>query len=169
MAKRATPKTGVRYTFRFMKNGEKKLSVLEYVGINAEGRLEFYNVKTGTFTSMPEKRFSYIHRFNLLKEEPSTKRTIKMREVPPAQIEDTSPKIEVKEDCNKIIQRLETLSEKQREIASIKLNRSYDAFLSDFINVARKPESSFDPISDGAIMAEMISVLGVLGIKVAKI
>lgn len=70
MAKRVSPIKGIKYTFKFNKDGKTHLTTLSFEGQLGNGRYEFYNYESKAYTSMRPERFSYIHRFNLVSEEP---------------------------------------------------------------------------------------------------
>lgn len=70
MAKRVSPIKGIKYTFKFNKDGNTHRTTLSFEGQLGNGRYEFYNYESKAYTSMRPERFSYIHRFNLVSEEP---------------------------------------------------------------------------------------------------
>lgn len=95
--RKAQPKEGIEYTFRFYKDGKVSLTTLIYDSVNDKGRLVFYNKQSGAFTTMLPDRFSYIHRFNLVRELPVkvVPKERRLVEIDPKFIEDVSI---VKED-----------------------------------------------------------------------
>lgn len=135
--KRIEPKKGIKYIFKFtnQKTGLTHPTTLIFEGVKDNGRLEFYNVETKTYTSMPDKRFSYIHRFNLVREE-TFERGIK--EPPKTAIED-KPRVIVEDEnyeLMKAVKWLSSLSAEHKIKISQAINRPFNSFLADMKSFA---------------------------------
>ena len=164
MARRAEPKKGILYTFKFRNEKGWHYTTLLYEGINNKGRLEFYNYESKALTTMPAKRFSYIHRFNLVKEEPVK---MEIKDVaPPLIIE--QPIIEENEISNqeqKILHELRSLNENERKRVRITLARETDDLIKDVEICFNTVESELDRQLFSKTMNDLIKVGNVLGKK----
>lgn len=112
MAKRATPKENVEYVFRFRKGDKTCYVTLIFEGINEKNRCVFYNKQSGAFTSMLPERFSYIHRFNLVREtyiEPKKEKPLEPKSVK-AEEQEIKPGISREDAFKQIIVDLKSLS-----------------------------------------------------------
>lgn len=128
--RRAQPKEGIEYTFRFHKNGKTSFTTLTFETTNEKGRLVFYNKQSKAFTSMKPERFSYIHRFNLVREKPieTAPVQIRLKEVDPRLIEDVSI-IEPSNDKYAEYHFFKDVTPEQRKAIEETLPISYTTFL----------------------------------------
>lgn len=167
MGRRAQPQRGIIYTFRFRNEKGTHYTKLLYEGRNNKGRLEFYNYESKAYTTMPDKRFSYIHRFNLVKEEilPENKR--KIPEVNPKLIID-EPKMKNEDSAmvkNKVLTELRSLTEFERKRARIAIAKDVDDLIKDIELFFEAPESEVESSFVSKTMTDLLKVGTVLDKK----
>ena len=157
MGKKATPKKGIKYTFKFRNAGGTHITTLLFEGRNDKGRLEFYNYESKAYTNMRDDRFSYIHRFNLVKEEPVE--TI-IKEVPKEEIIETFEQIGIEdvvcteEYTKEQINRMRNLSPLQREIIKRRIGRYPEQLADDYEKALSGNEETFQRYLKNGIMKE---------------
>ena len=154
MGKKATPQKGIMYTFRF--RNEKKgvhYTTLLFEGRNDKGRLVFYNYESKAFTTMRDDRFSYIHRFNLVKEE---KVEIEIKEVPKHLIDD-KPTIKTKsieEYIKEAVEAFNKSTPEQRQKITAKVGMPAEVLLREFVKAMRASEEDFKTFLKKGIMSK---------------
>ena len=128
--KRAQPKEGFEYTFRFHKDGKTSFTTLTYEGVSENGRLVFYNKASKAFTSMRPDRFSYIHRFNLVKEKAIETAPVQARikEVDSRLIEE-NPIVEPSKEKYEQYNRFKDVAAQTREEIETAIKMPYVTFL----------------------------------------
>ena len=128
MAKRATPEKGIKYTFKFKKQDKTHFTTLLFEGMNDKGRYEFYNYQSKAYTSMPPLRFSYIHRFNLVREE---RVKMEIKEVPAHLIIDNPIFENLNDQQKETLNKLRGLSPLQKNLIKAAIGRSVEELAND--------------------------------------
>lgn len=167
MAPRAKPETNVKYTFRFRKDGKTSFVTLIYEGINNKGRLEFYNCQSKAYTSMLPDRFSYIHRFNLVKKEqiPTKEERIKANAPRSVQIENVELHVDNKKELVEIESFFRCLNDKERELIQRTIGRNVDKLEKDMLDFySDSPTAPYKP----GLMSEWIKAQACLKPERAK-
>ncbi|MBQ7348653.1 MAG: hypothetical protein IJW47_01525 [Clostridia bacterium] len=143
--RRAQPKEGIEYTFRFYKDGKVSLTTLIYDSVNDKGRLVFYNKQSGAFTTMLPNRFSYIHRFNLVRELPIkiVPKERRLVELDPKFIKDVS----IIEEGDQFTEynKFKSAAEEERCAIEKGLQMPYNTFLDTVKKFCEIPGTSSDP------------------------
>lgn len=162
MAKRTAPKLDILYTFQFRKGNITHYSRLEYMRIKENGRLEFYNHDTNSYTSMRPERFSYIRRYNKVKEE----KIVPPPRALPKKTNVTVNVIEEEFDVNtdKILKSLQILNSTQRAKIEKIIGRPFADFFNDFKQYLTSDSTGYSPV-----LSEYIRIEDCLGRKIAKI
>ncbi len=168
MAPRAKPEANVKYTFRFRKDGKTSLVTLIYEGINNKGRLEFYNCQSKAYTSMLPDRFSYIHRFNLVKKEqiPTKEERNKVNAPKSIQVENAELKVDCAKERIDIANFFSGLNEKEKELIQRTIRRSPDKLEKDMLDFySDSPTAPYKP----GLMSEWIKAQACLKPEQAKV
>lgn len=136
---KALPQENVIYKFRFRNGNVTNDRRLIYDGIDERnGRATFYNCDSKNFTSMPLKRFSYIHRFNLISKTPiipeknpikaeKQQIIIKIKEQPQQEEHKEAVKF-----LKKYLDRFNNFTERQKDLSLSILGRDFESFRKDF-------------------------------------
>ncbi len=163
MPRKITPKENVEYIFRFTnKNLQTHVTKLIYISTLPNGRLEFFNKSTKTYTTMAYDRFRYIHRFNLLEERP-VKTVLKA----PSKIHiDDKPLIsdeEMAQNERRSLEILQNLTPIQERSARVVLGRPVSDFVNDLKEVFT---SQVEQAFLNKTMSEYLKVCNLFNIKV---
>ena len=157
MGRKATPQYGIKYTFKFRNEEGTHYTTLLFEGRNDKGRLEFWNYESKNLTTMRDERFSYIHRFNLVREEP-IERVIK--EVPkhlivePEQIE-----LEIEKNIfSSYAEKISSLTLQQKEILERELGISIEDFKKELNQADGVNNEEFDKLVQNGFMRRVFSL-----------
>ena len=162
MSRRATPKKGIKYKFRF-KTSDKGTYVLTflYEERNEKGREVFYCYEYKKFVTMDGRRFSWLHRFALVSETPVK---IEIKEVQQIMInEPEMSETEMKAEEQKLLNKLRSLTEEQEKVAMEKLGKSPKILVEELETYFKTDKGS------PALIGQAMLVLDSLNIKFAKI
>ncbi len=166
MPRRAEPQYGIKYTFRFRNEKGTHFTTLLYEGVNDKGRLVFYNYTSKAYTTMPKERFSYIHRFNFVKEEPVERKitTINPNSIVDEPITNIKDDEELTSKGKELILKMRSLNKGEREKIRVVIGREVGEFIKDLEFYFRDGVVLSDK-SYSRITSDLLKAGAVIGIR----